>query len=52
MIAEFSIITVTKDAAATLERSLQSVAKQRHGPRDYIIIDGASSDGTLGIVDR
>ena len=50
--AEFSIITVTRNAAATLERSIQSVAKQRHRPRDYIIIDGASSDGTPGIVER
>ena len=50
--AKFSIITVTKNAAATLERSIQSVAKQQHRPRDYIIVDGASSDGTSAIVDR
>ena len=49
---EFSIITVSKNAAATLERSIQSVAEQRHRPRDYIIIDAASSDGTSAIVDR
>ena len=49
---EFSIITVTKNAAATLERSIESVAKQRHRPLDYIIIDGASSDGTQAIVAR
>jgi glycosyltransferase involved in cell wall biosynthesis len=49
---EFSIITVTRNAAATLERSIQSVAKQRHRPRDYIIIDGASSDTTPAIVQR
>jgi len=49
---EFSIITVTKNAAATLERSIQSVAAQRHRPLDYIIIDGASSDATSEIVAR
>ena len=49
---EFSIITVTRNAAATLERSIQSVAKQRHRPIDYIIVDGASSDGTSAIVER
>ena len=49
---EFSIITVTKNAAATLERSIQSVSKQRHRPLDYIVIDGASSDGTSAIVER
>lgn len=47
---EFSIITVTKNAAATLERSIQSVAWQRHRPLDYIIVDGASSDTTSAIV--
>jgi len=47
---EFSIITVTKNAAATLERSILSVAKQRHRPLDYIIVDGASSDATPAIV--
>jgi glycosyltransferase involved in cell wall biosynthesis len=47
---EFSIITVTKNAAATLERSIQSVARQRHRPLDYIIVDGASSDATAAIV--
>jgi glycosyltransferase involved in cell wall biosynthesis len=49
---EFSIITVTKNAAATLEQSILSVAKQRRRPADYIIIDGASSDATSAIVER
>lgn len=46
---EFSIISVTKNAAATLERSIQSVAQQRYRPLDYIIVDGASSDATSAI---
>lgn len=49
---EFSIITVTKDAAATLERSILSVAKQQHRPLDYIIVDGASTDATEAIAER
>lgn len=49
---EFSIITVTKNAAATLEKSILTVAKQRHRPLDYIIIDGASFDATPTIVGR
>lgn len=49
---EFSIITVTRNAAATLERSIQSVAEQRHRPCDYIIVDGASTDATAAIVDK
>ena len=49
---EFSIITVTKNAASTLERSILSVARQRHRPLDYIIVDGASSDATSAIAER
>jgi glycosyltransferase involved in cell wall biosynthesis len=49
---EFSIITVTKNAAATLERSILSVAEQQHRPLDYIIVDGASSDATAAIAQR
>jgi glycosyltransferase involved in cell wall biosynthesis len=49
---EFSIITVTKNAAATLERSIRSVAEQQHRPLDYIIVDGASSDATAAIAQR
>lgn len=49
---KFSIITVTKNAAATLERSIKSVATQHYSSLEYIIVDGASSDATAAIVDR
>ncbi|MCQ2111995.1 MAG: glycosyltransferase [Bacteroidaceae bacterium] len=47
-----SIITVTYNAASTLERTLQSVEKQ--GFRlfvEHLIIDGASKDATLAIAE-
>jgi glycosyltransferase involved in cell wall biosynthesis len=49
----FSIVTVTYNAAATLERTLRSVLRQ--GPPhevEYLIVDGGSTDGTLDIVRR
>ena len=46
----FSIITVTYNAALTLERTIQSVMAQTYHRREYIIIDGASKDGTKDII--
>jgi glycosyltransferase involved in cell wall biosynthesis len=47
-----SIITVTRNAAAHLEKCIQSIAAQTHLDSEYIIIDGASTDGTSAIVER
>lgn len=44
-----SIITVTYNAEATLERTLQSVAQQTYSEIEHLIIDGASTDHTLEI---
>jgi len=52
MSVTFSIIIVTKNAAATLERAIASVGAQRYRPHEFIIVDGASSDGTIGIIER
>lgn len=48
----FSIITVTYNAAQTLEATIQSVIAQTYHSIEYIIIDGASTDATLQIVDK
>jgi len=49
---KISIITVTYNAEATIERTLQSVAQQTHSDIEHIIIDGASTDHTIEIVRR
>ncbi len=49
---KFSIITVTYNAADTIEDTIQSVISQTYHHVEYIIIDGASKDNTLNIVDR
>lgn len=48
----FSVITVAKNAAATLEQCIASVEAQRYAQIEYIIIDGASTDGTAAIAAR
>lgn len=45
-----SIITVVFNREKTIERSIQSVLNQSYKNIEYIIIDGASKDGTMKIV--
>lgn len=45
-----SIITVTKNCASTIERTLQSIQAIKASDIQYILIDGKSTDGTLDII--
>lgn len=47
-----SIITITFNAAKTLERTIVSVERQDYKAVEYIIVDGGSTDGTMQIVGR
>jgi len=47
-----SIITVTFNAANVVEKTIQSVVSQTYDKLEYLIIDGASKDNTMDIVDR
>ena len=46
---KFTLITVTYNAEATLERTLRSVAEQSYPHIEHILIDGASKDRTVEI---
>jgi len=48
---EFSIITVTLNSEATLQRCIDSLKAQSYQDFEYIIIDGVSQDSTLKIVE-
>ncbi|MGN0035843.1 MAG: glycosyltransferase family 2 protein [Bacteroidaceae bacterium] len=48
----FTFITVTYNAAAVLEDTIQSVITQTYKHLEYIVVDGGSTDGTLRIVDK
>lgn len=52
MSARISIVTVTRNSAATIEGTILSVARQSYPHAEHIIIDGASTDGTLDIINR
>lgn len=47
-----TIITVVYNCKETLEKTIQSVLNQTYNNIEYIIIDGASTDGTLDIIKK
>jgi glycosyltransferase involved in cell wall biosynthesis len=52
LLPRVSIVTVVYNGEATLERTILSVKSLNYSNLEYIIIDGASKDGTLDIVER
>lgn len=47
---DLTIITVCRNAAGTINETLRSVAEQKIAGIEYIVVDGASTDGTLALV--
>jgi len=48
---KISIITVSYNSASVIKDCLNSVKKQKYGDIEHIVIDGASTDGTLSILE-
>lgn len=47
---KISLITVTYNSGKTVGDTLESVLSQTYGDREYIVVDGASTDNTMDIV--
>lgn len=47
---KISVITITYNSAKTLADTLESVLAQTYKEIEYIVVDGASKDGTMDIV--
>jgi glycosyltransferase involved in cell wall biosynthesis len=45
-----SIVTVTKNCAATIEKTLDSVSAVKRPGMEYVVVDGVSTDSTLEII--
>jgi len=48
--AKFTVITVVKNAAMSLGRTIESVLNQGYKNIEYIIVDGGSTDSTADVV--
>lgn len=51
MAIKISIITATYNCATTLPDAFDSVADQTYQNREHVLIDGASTDGTLALLE-
>jgi glycosyltransferase involved in cell wall biosynthesis len=47
-----SIVVAVRNGASTLDRCLRSIAGQSHANREIVVVDGASTDGSVDIVRR
>ncbi len=47
-----SIITAVRNREATIGQAIDSVAHQTHPEIEHLIVDGASTDATLAVIDR
>lgn len=48
----FSILTVSYNSVQTIEKTILSVINQTYKNKEYIIIDGGSTDGTVEIIKK
>mgnify|MGYP001459862195 CR=1 FL=1 len=49
---KLSVITVVYNNARDIERTILSVVNQTYPNIEYLVIDGGSADGTVGIIER
>lgn len=48
----FSIVTICYNSEKTIERTIKSVLGQTYTDYEYIIVDGASTDATLSVIEK
>lgn len=49
---KISVITVSYNSAAHIEQAIQSVISQGYDNKEYLVIDGGSTDGTVDIINK
>ena len=49
---KLSIISINRNNASGLRKTIESVVSQTYTDFEYIIIDGASTDGSIGVINE
>ncbi len=49
---KITVVTVVKNAAGTMEKAIQSILQQDYPNLEYIVLDGASTDGTIDVIKK
>ena len=49
---KFSILTINRNNASGLEKTMRSVSSQTYKEFEYIVIDGASTDGSIEVIKK
>lgn len=49
---KISVVTAAYNAAGTIQETIDAVARQTYTDREHIVIDGASRDGTVALLER
>lgn len=49
---KISVITVCFQAEKTIAKTIESVKQQTYADMEYIIVDGASTDGTMKVIEK
>lgn len=47
-----TVITICRNSARTLQRTIDSILQQQRKPQQYLFVDGASTDDTLNILQQ
>ncbi len=47
-----TVITINRNNAAGLEKTMQSILSQTRADYEYVVVDGASTDGSVAVIER
>ena len=47
-----TVITINRNNAAGLEKTMQSILSQTRADYEYVVMDGASTDGSVAVIER